>query len=116
MVGLVVGEPAGQVNLSALHSSDVDGVTGEEVRDDSEVAILGKLVSNELAVGVDAEDVGQDQDGLVGLLLGLGEVGLDCNAEETVSKRPTKSRNYLLQTLATSHDPEEQDIKRTKNA
>lgn len=87
VVGLVLLDPAGKVDLSTLHSSNVDGIAGEEVRNNGEVAILGKLVSDELAVGVDTEDVGQDEDGLVGLLLGLGEVGLHCETDSKVSNR-----------------------------
>ena len=76
--GLVVGQPGGQIGLAGLHGGDGDLVALEQVGDDSQVAIGGELVGEELGVGENAEDVGQEEDGLVGaLVLGVGDVGVD---------------------------------------
>lgn len=78
--GLVVGEPLGEVDLAGLHVADLDGVAVEEVGDDGQVAIVGVLVSKELAVDEETEDVGKDDDSLARVLvvLGVSDVGVDC--------------------------------------
>lgn len=81
LIGRVVRKPSGQIGLARLHIAQLDGVAAEEVRDDAEVAIRGELVSEQLGVGVDAEDVGQDDDGLVGAVFGVDDVGLDYDFE-----------------------------------
>lgn len=76
----VLGEPVGKVGLAGVHVGGADGVAVEQVRDDSQVAIVGKLIGDELGVGeLEAEDVGDEDDGLLGLLVVLGgdNVGLD---------------------------------------
>lgn len=79
VVGLVVGKPGGQVSLAGLHSGNRDLVTPEQVGDDGQIAIVGELVGEKLSVGEDAEDVGQEEDGLVSaLVLGVGDIGVDC--------------------------------------
>lgn len=84
--GLVVGDPLGEVNLAGLHVADVDGVAAEEVGQDSQVAIVGELVGEQLAVDEEAEDVGEDNDGLFGSLvvLGVGEVGIDWESQDII--------------------------------
>lgn len=78
---LVVGDPRRQVGLSRLHIGELDGVAAEEVRDHGEVAIVGELVGEELGVDVDAEDVAENDNGLLGRLVALGvdEVCLGCS-------------------------------------
>lgn len=78
---LVVGDPRGEVGLSRLHIFELDGVTAEEVRDHGEVAIVGELVGEELSIDVDAKDVAEDDNGLLGGLvaLGVGDVCLGCS-------------------------------------
>ena len=76
---LVLGQPGAQVDLAGIHVGSADLVTLEQVRDDRQVAALGELIGEELGVGEDAEDVGQEDDGLLrGLVvLGVGDVGVD---------------------------------------
>jgi hypothetical protein len=77
--GLVLGQPGWQVSLAGLHGLDGDLVALEQIRDDGQVAIVGELVGEKLGVGEDAEDVGQEEDSLLGaLVLGIGDVGVDC--------------------------------------
>jgi len=78
--GLVVGEPLGEVDLAGLHVADLDGVAVEEVGEDGQVAIVGELVGKELAVDEETEDIGEDDDGLVRILvvLRVGDIGVDC--------------------------------------
>jgi len=86
IVGLVLGQPGGQVGLARLHDLEGDLVTLEQVRDDGQVAIVGELVGKQLGVGVDAEDVGQEEDGLFGaLVLGVGDVAVDYQVGSSVS-------------------------------
>jgi hypothetical protein len=76
----VLGEPVGDVGLAGVHIRRVDGVTVEQVGDDSQVAIVGELVGDELGICEgQAEDVGDEDDGLLGglVVLGGGNVGLD---------------------------------------
>jgi hypothetical protein len=76
----VLGEPVGNVGLAGVHVSGADGVAVEQIRDDSQVAIVGKLIGDELGIREsEAEDVGDEDDGLLGLLVVLGgdNVGLD---------------------------------------
>lgn len=84
--GLVVGDPLREVNLAGLHVADVDGVTTEEVGQDGQVAIVGELVGEQLAVDKEAEDVGEDDDGLFGglVVLGVGEVGVDWGSQDII--------------------------------
>lgn len=76
---LVPGEPGGQVDLASFEIANADLVALEKIREDGQVAIVGELVSEKLGVGKDAEDVGQEDNGLVGVLvvLGGGDVGVD---------------------------------------
>lgn len=85
MGGLVLREPSLKVDLAGLEVLDLDRIALEEIRDDSQVALGGELVRDELAVGVDAEDIAQDEDGLLGVLvvLGVGEVSLNWKRKET---------------------------------
>lgn len=86
IVGLVLGQPGGQVGLTRLHGLEGDLVTLEQVGDDGQVAIVGELVGKQLGVGVDAEDVGQEEDGLFGaLVLGIGDVAVDYQVGSSVS-------------------------------
>lgn len=75
--GLVVGQPGGQISLARFHSADLDLVALEKIRDDGQVAIVGKLIGEELGVAEDTEDISQKDNGLVGVLviLGRGNVG-----------------------------------------
>jgi len=84
--GLVVGNPLGEVDLAGFHVANLDGVAVEEVGDDGQVAIVGELVSKELAVDEETVDVGEDDDGLVGVLVvfGVGDVGVDCTVLRSV--------------------------------
>jgi hypothetical protein len=82
VVGLVVGQPGGQIGLAGLHVGKRDLVTLEQVRNDGQVAIGGELVGEKLGIGENAEDVGQEEDGLVGaLVLGVGDIGVDYQVE-----------------------------------
>jgi hypothetical protein len=76
---LVLGEPVGQIGLSGLHVGNADGVAAEEVGENTEVAIGGELIGEQLSVDVHAEDVAQDDDGLFGglVVLGVDDVGVD---------------------------------------
>lgn len=76
----VLGEPVGKVGLAGVHVGGANGVAIEEVRDDSQVAIVGKLIGDELGIRESkTEDVGDEDDGLLGLLVIFGgdNVGLD---------------------------------------
>ena len=75
----MVGKPCGEISLAGFHIADLDLVALEKIRDDSQVAIVGELVGEELGVAEDAEDVGQEDNGLVGVLVVLGgdDVGVD---------------------------------------
>ena len=54
----MLGQPAGEVDLAGVHVGNADIVTLEKIRDHSEVAIVGELVSEELGVAEDTEDIG----------------------------------------------------------
>lgn len=77
--GLVVGKPCTQISLARLHVAETDLVALEKIRDDSQVTIVGELVGEELGVDVDAEDIGQEDNGLLGglVILRVGDVGVD---------------------------------------
>lgn len=79
ITGLVLGEPSTQIGFARLHVRDAELVTLEQVRDDRQVSALGELISEKLGVGVDAEDIGHEDDGLFGglVVLGVGDVGVD---------------------------------------
>lgn len=78
VAGLVLGEPRGEVDLARVHVANGDLVTLEQIGDNGQEAIVGELVGQELGVGEDAEDVGQEENGLVGaLVLGVRDVGVD---------------------------------------
>lgn len=81
--GLVLGEPRGEINVAGVHVGDADLVTLEQIRDDGQVAALGELIGEQLGVGEDAEDVGEEDDGLLGglVVLGVGDVGVDYDGE-----------------------------------
>lgn len=80
MLRLVILKPRGKIDLAALLVSHLDRVTPEIVREDSQVSIFGELVGQELAVCVDSEDVGEEDDGFSGGRgfggLGGGDVGI----------------------------------------
>lgn len=81
MASLVVGKPSGKISLAGFHVAHGDLVTLEQIRDNGQVAIVGELVGQKLGVGEDAEDIGQEEDGLVGaLIFRVGDVGLDCRS------------------------------------
>lgn len=77
--GLVLGKPRGQVSLAGFHVADLDLVALENIRDDSQVAIVGELVGEKLGIGKDTEDIGHEDNSLVGVLVILGgsDVGVD---------------------------------------
>lgn len=79
VAGLVLGEPRGEIDVARLHSLDTDLVTLEQIRDESEVTIVGELVGQELGVREKTEDIGQKDDGLLGglVVLGRDDVGVD---------------------------------------
>ena len=56
-----------------------DGIALEQVGDDSQVAIVGELIGEKLAVVVDTEDIGEEDNGLLrGLVvLGVDDVSVD---------------------------------------
>jgi hypothetical protein len=82
--GLVLGQPSGEIGLAGFHVGDANLVTLEQIRDDGQVAALGELIGEELGVGEDAEDVGEEDNGLLGglVVLGVGDVGVDYEGEE----------------------------------
>lgn len=75
----MVWQPGGQVSLAGLHVCNIDLVALEQVGDDGQVAGTGELVSEQLGIGEDAKDVGQEEDGFSGVLVvfGVGEVSVD---------------------------------------
>lgn len=61
-----------------MHVAETDLVALENIRDDSQVAIVGELVSEKLGVDVDAEDIGHEDNSLFGvLILRVGDIGVD---------------------------------------
>jgi hypothetical protein len=76
---LVLGQPGGEVDLARVHVGNANLVTLEKIRDHGEVAIVGELVSEELGVVEDTEDIGQEDNGLLGVLivLGVDNIGID---------------------------------------
>lgn len=76
----MVRNPIGQADLASLHIADLNGITVEQVRENCQVAIVGVLVGEQLAVDEEAEDVGKDDDGFLGglVVLRAGDVGVDC--------------------------------------
>lgn len=80
IIRLVLREPCTYINIARVHVADVDLVTLEKIRDDGQVAIVGELVGEELGVAENTEDVGQEDNSLIGVLvvLGGGNVGVDC--------------------------------------
>lgn len=76
---LVVGEPGGEVGFSRFHVAELDGVSLEKIGNDTSVSIGGELVSEELGVDIDTEDIAQEDNNLLGaLILGVDNVGVDC--------------------------------------
>lgn len=75
----MLGQPGTQIGFARLHVGDANLVTLEQVRDDRQIATLGEFISEQLGVGEDAEDIGQEDDGLLGglVVLGVGDVGVD---------------------------------------
>lgn len=75
----MVREPCGEIGLAGLHVADLDLVALEKIRDDGQVAIVGELVGEQLGVAEDTEDVGQEDNGLIGVLVVFGgrDVGVD---------------------------------------
>lgn len=50
----------------------------ENIRDDSQVTIVGELVGEKLGVDEDAEDIGQEDNSLFRvLILRVGDIGVD---------------------------------------
>lgn len=76
----MVRDPVWEADLAGLHVTKLDGVATEQVGDDGQVSIVGVLVGNHLAVDEDAEDVREDDDGLLGglVVLGVSDVDVDC--------------------------------------
>lgn len=54
---LVFTDPVREIDIPTLHISDLDRIALEQIGDDAKVAIVGELVSEELAVVKDAEDI-----------------------------------------------------------
>lgn len=79
MLRLVVLNPRRKLDFSSLHGFMSDGIALEQVGDDSQVAIVGELIGEKLAVVVDTEDIGEEDNGLLrGLVvLGVDDVGVD---------------------------------------
>lgn len=75
----MLGQPAGDVDLARVHVGNANIVTLEKIRDHGEVAIVGELVSEELGVAEDTEDIGQEDNGLLGglVVLGVDDIGVD---------------------------------------
>lgn len=91
--GLVVRNPLGEVDLAGLHVANLDSVAVEKVGDDGQVAIVGVLIGKQLAVDEETEDVGEDDDGLFGVLvvLGVGDVGVNCMSWSVFERDYTQS-------------------------
>lgn len=72
-------QPLHNVDIAIVQVIGADLSTVEQIREDSQVAIVGELIDEKLVVGEEAEDVGQVENGGVGLLAVLGgtNVGLD---------------------------------------
>jgi hypothetical protein len=75
----VLRKPSGEIDIAGIHISDADLVTLEQIRDDGQEAIVGELIGEELGIGENAEDIGQEEDGLLGslVILRVGDVGFD---------------------------------------
>lgn len=71
LVGAMLGKPFLNVDLSGLESVEGQLVTVEEVRNDGQIAVRGEVISEQLAVVVETEDVGDDDDRLVRRLVAL---------------------------------------------
>lgn len=72
-------QPRTQIGLAGFHVRDADLVALEQVRHDGQVAAVGEIVGEQLGIGEDAEDVGEEEDGFFGgfVVLWVGEVGVD---------------------------------------
>lgn len=77
--GLVLGEPCRQIRLARIHIGGFDLITPEQIGDDGQVAIGGVLVGEEQGIGEETEDVGQEENGLLGglVVLRVDDVGVD---------------------------------------
>lgn len=75
MLGRVVLDPVH--NLEALRPVQGNRVTLKQVGQQDEIAVGGKLISNELCVDkLVTDDIGKDEDGILcGLVRWVGEVG-----------------------------------------
>lgn len=96
--GLMVLEPALQVEARLAETRQFQGVTAEVVRDEAEEAIVREVVGDQLAVGEDAKHVGQDHDGLGGGLVAFGvdDIGIDCSVVRSGLRSATvKQRGKL---------------------
>jgi hypothetical protein len=82
----VAPDPGGQIGLAGLHVAQLDGVALKQVGDDGQVAIVGELVGEELAVVVDADDVGEEDDCLFGglIVLGIDDVSVNWDGSQYV--------------------------------
>lgn len=62
----VLREPGRKIEFPVIELVSGEGITVQDIRDDSEESTRGEAVSNQLGVLVDAEDVAEDDDGLFG--------------------------------------------------
>lgn len=80
---LVVREPSANVEFSGLHLGDGDGVAVEQVGDHAKVAIGSVLISEQLGVVEETENVTQEENSLLGglVVLGVGDVVVHCSID-----------------------------------
>jgi hypothetical protein len=76
----VFGEPGGKVDLPSRIVAQQQRIARKEVWQHRQVAIVGEVVGEQLAVADDAEDVADEDDGGIGVLvvLGIHEIRRDC--------------------------------------
>lgn len=72
-------EPAGKIHILVVEVFNGHCITVQQVRDDSEESTRGEVVSDQLDVLVDAEDVAKDDDRVFGRVIGgARKVGINC--------------------------------------
>lgn len=96
----MVLQPSLQVKARATHVAQLERIATEIVWQQARIAMRGELVSKKLAVDVNAKDVWQDQDSLLG---GLAVLGIDDVSVNWV--------NYL----AYSYCPEEDEVEEERS-
>ena len=61
----MLGQPAGKVDVARMHTRGTKLATLEEVGHDNQVSLISEIISEQLGIGVNAKDVGQEDDNFV---------------------------------------------------